>query len=383
MLEFALTTLFWISAGLMLHACVVYPLTLRFFPRRYRAPFDFDGPLPSVAVLIPAYNEKQVIGEKLKNTLALEYPADKLEVIVGSDGSTDNTDKIVIESGDPRVRLVRFEGRNGKPRIINALADVTQADILFLTDANVVITGDFFRFINHFSDKTVAAVGAANEFAVRGRAKVATGELAYHRYVTTIKQLESQIGGFSGLEGAAYAIRKTAWQPLPLVPMNDDIVALYPAILSGGRVAFETDLVAKEDLDDTVRDEFKRRIRMGILNWGTVACCPGLLSPFRPIVAYTYFSHKVVLWFFPVLMVVALLTNALLARHNSFYFVLFVAQLTLYIASALGGLAAACGLKIPVLYQAFSFVTVMIAFLIGGVRFLLGHGSSVWERSAR
>lgn len=384
MAEIAALAVFWLSTGLMVHTYLLYPLSLKLLPRRYKPPQGDNLYQPTVAVLIPAHNEAKVIAEKLRNTLSLSYPPDKLEVLVGSDGSTDGTDRIVTEIADSRVRLIRLEGRNGKYRVLNSLVSETQADILLLTDANVTISGDFERFIRHLADESVAAVGAANEFMYSGTGiDVGTGERMYHAYMTSVKQLESEIGGFSGLEGAAYAIRRSCWEPLPLVPMNDDIVSCYPALVNGKRIVFETGLIAAEVCSNTVGSEFRHRVRMGTLNWGTLTCCPVFLSLTRPIVAYTFFSSKVIQWIFPVLMIAAFAANAVLARASEFFSALFAAQVFIYALSALGGLIALIGFRIPILYQLFSFVAIMAAFLIGGLRYLGGAGSAVWDRSAR
>lgn len=385
MSEIVWAILFWTSLGLMLHTYVLYPLTLRILPTRFKTPPIDGNYLPSIAVLIPAYNEGTVIAEKIKNSLGLAYPIDKVEILIGSDGSTDDTDQIVNNFADPRVRLIRFEGRNGKPCILNSLVSQTQADILLLTDANVMISSsDLRQFVRHFQDETVTAVGAAKEIVIRGSGDaVGKGEHTYHRRMTDIKRMEAAIGGFSGLSGAAYAILRRDWRPLPLVAMNDDIVSLYPAILRGKRVAYEPEVVAVECSGETVSEEFHRRIRIGVSNFRTLLLCRELLSPSRPIVAYTFFSNKVIHWFFPLLMLCALATNAIIAVNSDFYKALLGVQLLGYGVAVLGGLGALVGIRLPFFYQIFSFVAIMFAFLIGGVKFIRGSASSVWERSAR
>lgn len=367
----------------MVHTYATYPISLMFLPKRNRRNQLQNRPLPTVAVVIPAYNEEAIIREKLHNTLGLDYPQEKIEVLVGSDGSTDDTDRVVQSFEEPRIKLFRFEGRNGKSRILNLLAEESHADVMLLTDANAMISGDFPRFMQHFTNDDVAAVGAANLFAVRSISGVDTGERLFHLSKAAIKKIESDVGGFSGLEGAAYAIRKSAWKPLPLLAVNDDIVSLCPAVLNGHRIVFESALIATEALEETVLVEFKRRIRMGMLNWGTITHCKELLSIKRPLVAYTFFSSKVIQWIFPVLMILALFSNIMLIDSGPIYRTLILVQLTFYAAAGTGGLGALIGLKIPILYQMFSFLAVMTAFLIGGFRFLAGHGTSVWERSAR
>jgi poly-beta-1,6-N-acetyl-D-glucosamine synthase len=373
--------IFWLCAAAMLHTYVTYPLSLRLFRRRCAVPPTMpDDVWPRVSILIPAYNEEKVIGAKIENLLALDYDPAKVEILVGSDGSTDLTDAIVKSFSDVRVKLIRLSGRNGKPGVLNELAKHAAGDVLVLTDANVIIRTDFFRaLIRHFSDPHVAGVVAVKEIRA---ARATEGERTYAAFSSWLKNLEAAIGGFSGAYGSYYAIRREWFRPLPLVAMNDDILALYPAVQAGYRAAFEPSAVGFEDAATTLRDEFSRRIRIGASNFRTLQLCRGLIWPPFRTVAYTFFSHKILRWYFPFFMLGALLSNIFLL-HSPTYRATGIVQAAGYACAALGGLGAALNLRLPVLYKSFYFLALNIALFAGWFANRFNTRKAVWERTTR
>ncbi|MBU1921157.1 glycosyltransferase, partial [bacterium] len=202
--------IFWICAAAMVHTYVTYPLSLKLFRHRFSKPPAFaDGEWPAVAVLIPAYNEEAVMGNKIRNSLELEYEAGKLEVLVGSDGSTDRTNEIVKSFDDPRIRLIELGGRNGKTGVLNHLVKATTAEILVFTDANVEIESDALRkLIRHFADPLVGTAGAGKYIRVPQGADEVKGEAIYADIVNRLKKTESDIGGMSGGLGSLMAMRR-------------------------------------------------------------------------------------------------------------------------------------------------------------------------------
>lgn len=376
---------FWLCVGAMLHTYVLYPLTLRLFPRRYAKPPEMpENGWPRIAVLIAAYNEEQVIRRKIENTLALDYPPDKMEVLIGSDGSTDRTNEIARGIQDPRVRLYVYEGRNGKPGVLNRLVKETTADVLVMTDANVRIEPTTFRnLIRHFADPGVAGVAAAKAILKSGgKQGIAPLEHRYAAVTASTRSLEGAVGGYSGTLGAYYAMRRELFQPFPLVAMNDDILSLYPAVAAGKRVAYEPTAIAYEDSGSSVREEFRRRIRIGASNFKTLELCHDLLRPSRGMVAYSFFSHKVLHWYFPFFMLLALLTNALLL-HFPFYRTFFEVQAVGYGIALLGWLASCLGIRVPLAFNLYYFVAMNIALFCGWWANRRRSRSAVWEPTAR
>lgn len=373
--------IFWLCAAAMLHTYITYPLSLRLFRRRYADPPQVpDDAWPCVTVLVAAYNEEKVIGRKIENLLALDYDSDKLEILIGSDGSTDRTDEIVRSFSDTRIKLIRLPGRSGKPGVLNELVGHATGSVLVPTDANVTIRPETFRnLIRHFHDARVAGVVAVKEIRAAGATE---GERMYAAFASRLKQLEAGIGGFSGAYGSYYAIRREWFRPLPMVAMNDDILTLYPAIKAGYRVAFEPSAVGYEDAAATLSEEFSRRIRIGASNFRTLQLCRGLIWPPIRTVAYTFFSHKILRWYFPFFVLGILLANIYLLRLP-FYRITGLFQAAGYACVAAGGLGAALKLRLPVLYKGFYFVALNAALFIGWFANAFNTRRAVWERTTR
>lgn len=372
--------LFWLAFGAMLHTYFIYPFTLRYFKRRYSPPRGFkEGEWPTVALLIPAYNEEAVIGRKIDNCLALDYDPAKLEILIGSDGSTDKTSEIVRSFTVPRLKFFEFRGRKGKPGILNRLVQETKADILVMTDANVKIEPTTFSaVIRHFADPDVAGVATVKRITNREASDVSAAEDAYALHMSHLKELEAAVGGFSGAVGAYYAMRREWFHPFPLVAMNDDIVSLYPAVLAGKRVAFEPRAIGWEDGGSSVEMEFKRRTRIGASNFKTLELCRKLVHPSRGIVAYTFVSHKVLRWTFPFLMIVAFYSN-LAVLHTRVGQLLFAGQVIAY-AIALIGLV---GSKWSLANRLYYFVAMNAALFVGWFAYKFGTRTAVWEPTER
>lgn len=386
MSEFALFLLFWLSAGLMLFTFFGYPLTLRLLEKRFATPPQMpDGCWPRVAVMIPAYNEEAVIERKVLNCLEQDYPQDKLTVYVGSDGSKDRTDEIVNAIQDPRAKLIRLGGRNGKPLVLNQLFETTQdAEIVVISDANILWDNQALKMAcRHFADPNVGVV-SAGRYALSERAdELALEEQQYTAHENSLKTLESHVGGMSGGLGMLLAIRRELYRPFPPGSANDDTTPMIWAVLAGKRAVWEMESKAYERSGQSFREEFRRRIRIGVGNYQTLFRYPSILNPRYGIAAYTFFAHKVIRWLFPFLMILALATNLVLADHP-LYLLLLYGQLALYGIAFIGGFFVAAHLRVPPITSLFHFVAMNAALLWGFFRFLKqGNRRFVWEPTAR
>lgn len=386
MIELLLQILFWLCVGLIVHTYLLYPLTLRLFPHK----FDLDPPelsdddLPTVALMIAAYNEEKVIGRKVENGLELDYPAGKLEILIGSDGSSDRTDEIVKSYADARVKLVRLGGRNGKPMVLNKLVETTQADVVVITDSDVLLDRSCMRLLaRHFNDRNVGVASASRWVLPDPSAALSQEEQRYAEHINQLKTLESRVGGGSGGLGICLAMRRTLYQPFVPGSANDDTTPMLWAAAAGLRSVWDMRAKAFEHAGQTFGEEFRRRIRIGAGNFQTLFRYLGILAPRFGLMAYTYCSHKVVRWVFPFLMIGAFVTNALLAGHEPYRIMLFV-QATIYAVAALGGILVALRIKLPPVTSLFHFVALNVALLLGFFRYLKqGNRKFVWEPTAR
>ena len=376
--------LFWLSFGAMLHTYLLYPLTLRFFRRRFRTPPEFKtSEWPTVALLIPAYNEEAVIGRKVENALALEYEPGKFEILVGSDGSTDQTNEIVRSFDDSHLRLIELPGRSGKTGVLNRLVSETQAGIIAISDANVILEpGALTKLVRHFADKTVGVVNGGKYILIPAGAESVRGEALYGAYENSLRTLESEVGGMSGALGSLMALRRELYQPYDRGAINDDTVPAIWAVLAGYRQVHDPAAKAIEESGTSIREEFRRRVRIGAGNFQTLFRYRRMLHPRFGIAAYTYFSHKVLRWIFPFLMIITLLANLFLLDRVLYQF-LFMGQVIFYFAALLGWLGDLIGSRLPTVTSIYHFTAMNVALLGGFFVYRRGIKSAAWERTER
>lgn len=384
MLIYVAVVLFWCCVGAMVHTYFLYPLTLRLLPRRrIKAESFADGEWPTVAVLVPAYNEERVIASKVENSLAIDYEPGKLEVIVGSDGSTDRTNEIVRSIGDSRLKLLELEGRNGKPIVLNRLAESTQADILVFTDANVSIDKEALKkIVRHYADPDVGCVCCGKHVIVPEGSTAVEAEAVYAESVTKLRALESRAGGMSGGLGSCLSVRRELYQPLHADSLCDDMVPPITTVLAGRRSVFEPEAHVYEDAGATVGIEFRRRVRSGAANYQILFRYARVLKPRCGVPAYTYFSHKVLRWIFPWLMIGAFAANMILLGRG-FYNLVMAGQIVFYGGAMIGGLGHVLRMRMPMLSTLFHFVVMNLALLCGFFVYLRGIKTAVWEPTAR
>ena len=308
--------IFWLCVVAMFHTYVTYPLSLRLFRRRFAVPPQMPAEAwPRVSILIPAYNEERVIGAKIENLLALDYDPGKMEILIGSDGSTDRTDNIVKSFDNPRVKLIRLAGRSGKSAVLNRLVAEAAGEILIFSDANVMLDRAALKMlIRHFSDPSVGVANGGKYIQIPEGAESVRGEAVYGRYENALRTRESEVGGMSGALGSLMAVRKSLYRPYAAGSINDDTVPSIWAVLAGLRNVHDPEAKAFEESGRSVSEEFRRRIRIGAGNFQTLFRYPQVLRPRYGLAAYTFFSHKVLRWIFPFLMIGALAANLFLLR---------------------------------------------------------------------
>lgn len=332
---------------------------------------------PRVSVVVSAYNEEPVIGERLQNLLALDYPPERLEVLVGSDGSTDGTPAVVAASASPVIGLVAFPHRRGKASVLNDLVAQARGDIVVPTDANTFFHPDAVRALVTALWRRPTACAVVGRLELRS--PTASGNLdgTYWRYETWLKGLESHFGAVLGANGAIYAFRRARYRPLPSRAIVDDF--LVPMIMrrdGGGEVFFVPEARAWETSPASIDHELRRRVRIGAGDLQALLWTWRLLLPWKGMVAFAYFSHKVLRWLGPWLMLTAFVANLFLLDRPFFRW-LFLGQVGFY---GLGVLAPVVGLAA----SAARYFTILNAGLwMGSVRFVLGLQRPFWSTAPR
>jgi biofilm PGA synthesis N-glycosyltransferase PgaC len=369
---------FLVSAGAILYSYALYPLLLAVLPKRRRPALPEPTDWPSVSILISVFNEEKHIAARIENLLALDYPPEKMEILIGSDGSTDRTNELVRKFADRRVTLHAFEQRSGKPSVLNRLVPQARGELLVFSDANAMFARDALKKLaRHFADAGIG--GVCGRLVLHGENK-ATDEGPYWKLETYLKTRESAIDSCLGANGAIYAIRKSCWPGIPDNTFIDDFVIGMRVRERGRRVIYDTEAVATEELPASVAHEMTRRIRIGAGDFQALFLCWRSLLPWRGFHSMAFWSHKVLRWLAPFFMIAALVSNFLLLPHPVFL-VTMILQLLFYALALLGQLTRS---RKFVLFSApYYFVTINLALLFGFFRFITGTQQAAWKRTAR
>lgn len=389
---------FWGSIGALVYSYFVYPLLLmccsasvqlwrdnNFIWRgvRRRSILRFtDEELPAVTVVIAAYNEQSCIAERVANILSQDYPADKLTLLIGSDGSKDNTAEILSGINDPRLTACIFTENRGKVSVLNDLMARVQTEFTVLTDANTVFEPNTIRrLLCHFADPDVGAVCGELQLVDGDSGNNRDG--VYWKYERLLKFHESRINALLGANGANYAIRQSLYQPLPANTIVDDFQIAMDIAHSGFVLKYDPEAIATECSAPTIQDEMGRRIRIGL---GNYQACFQLLWALNPVNGwrfFSYISHKVLRWFAPHLMILVFVSNIFLLQH-SLYSAMWILQWVFYGAALYGYRLHIRGqsLSMPLSIIVF-FVSMNYALLVGFVRYFTTNIQGSWQRTER
>jgi cellulose synthase/poly-beta-1,6-N-acetylglucosamine synthase-like glycosyltransferase len=336
MLEIA----FWLAAGLAVYVYAGYPLLL-WLVRALGGvrPVRQADCTPAVTLVISAYNEAEVIRDKLTNSVRLDYPAEQLEVLVVSDCSSDGTDELVTNFGDPRVRLLRMQQRGGKTVGLNAAVKAARGEIIVFSDANAMYLADAIRkMARNFADPEVGAVVGESTYAA-DEGSSQRSESLYWKYETGIKHLESQLGSTVGGDGAIYAIRRGLYRDMRPDALSDFVNPMQ-IVMSGHRCIYEPQARSVEEAGEGFDVEFRRKVRIVNRAWRATWTLPSLMNPFRfGLFSLELISHKLLRWLMPALMLIAFISNALLLDTHIIYRGTFALQLLLYGLALIGYLA--------------------------------------------
>jgi cellulose synthase/poly-beta-1,6-N-acetylglucosamine synthase-like glycosyltransferase len=329
--------IFWLSLAVPVYAYAGYPVVLLLLGLVIHRPVRKQPFQPSVSLLIPAYNEARIIAQKIRNSLALDYPSDKLEIVVACDGSRDNTPAIALSLADGvRVRVLNYPVNRGKIVILNQSVPELKGEIVVFSDAPAMLYPDSVRqLVANFADPRVGA--ASGKYTVVKAEEVAIGksEDFYWRYETFLKVRESEIASTLGAHGHLHAIRRDLYPYPPPQTINDDYVIPVSVLAKGFRAVYDPTAIVYEEAQEMTG--FGRRIRIVAGNIQQIAEIRGLLAPFRPLPLFFFLSHKVVRLLVPLAMVIALAANLFL-MSSPFYRALFILQVLFYLLATAGSL---------------------------------------------
>lgn len=373
----------YISLAIVVYIYLGYPIVLWILATTFPARQIKKGNIrPKVSLIISCYNEEEVLSEKLRNSLSLDYPRDLLEIIVVSDGSSDRTDEFALAYKSEGVKLIRQEGRLGKTMGLNLAVPQAQGDIIVFSDANAIYeTNALIRLVENFADQTVGYVVGEAQYVDSGCTAASSNEDTYWQYEIFIKKLESRIHSMVGGDGAIYAVRKKLYEQLKSTDINDFVNPLQ-IIAKGYRGIYEPTAVCREEAAGTFNKEFKRKIRIVNRAFTGLLRVSRVMNPFDSgIFSFEIISHKLLRWFAPFFLTIFALSSLTLSFYDFKIFQFFT---TLNIMGVLlglfGFLVADKGKDWPrVLFLPYYFVAVNFASMIGIIKSLRGDVQVTWD----
>jgi cellulose synthase/poly-beta-1,6-N-acetylglucosamine synthase-like glycosyltransferase len=382
-LTFFIELAFWACSLLVIYVYAGYPLLLWALAKCFgttRTP-ALDAELPFISVIIAAHNEESVIAERVENLMAIDYPAERLEVLIASDGSTDRTADIVRSFNSRVVRLLEFKENRGKAAVLNDAVAAAQGEILVLSDANTMMDAQaVLRLARWFSDPQVGVV--CGRLVLVDHVSGGNADGLYWKYETALKRWEARLGALLGANGAIYAIRKTLYPHLShKIAVDDFVIPLLAHIESGARIEYEGDAVAYEETPAEISSEFARRSRIGAGGFQSLSLLWPLLNPLRGWIALSFASHKLLRWMCPFFLLGALLASG--AGTGMLFRMALAAQLALYIVALSGYVWPKLGSIYKIAKLPTMFAAMNLALLVGFFTWAAGRQSGVWARTAR
>ena len=390
-----LKVLFWICIFLVFYTYLGYGVLLwllvkikRIVRGRPTLPdLPADDALPDVTFLVCAFNEQDVVDQKIENTRLLDYPREKLHLMWVTDGSTDDTNQRLAQY--PDVQVVFTPERRGKTAALNHGLSLVTTPITVMTDANTMVNAEAIRHIVRcFQDPKVACVAGEKRVIARHESQTAAqGEGLYWRYESTLKKLDSELYSAMGAAGELNAIRTALYQPMPENALLDDYVMSMRMVDAGYRIAYTPDAYAMEYGSADLAEESKRKRRIAAGGLQSTWWLLGMLNPFRRfVVAFQLLSHRVLRWTITPCALMALIPlNVLLVFMNAgtVYTVCWLLQLLFYVAAFLGWWLSQHGRKNKLLYVAYYFLF-MNFNVFRGMHYLRTHqGGGAWEKARR
>lgn len=377
---------FWTCITLMGYAYAGYPVLVFLASRIRPKPIRRGEIEPTVTILITAYNEEDAIREKLENTLRIEYPRNKFEILVASDGSTDGTDKIVREFEDRGVKLFRKEGRVGKTETQNAAIERATGEIVLFSDATTAYRPDVFRTVlPYFADESVGCVAGRLIYVDEEDTNVGKGAQSYWGYETAIKVAESKTCSLIGASGCLYAVRRSAYQPLYPEACSDFLIctSLYR---QGLRSVFAPEAVCTEETNRDAVHELNMRVRVISQTYTDLWRNRDMLNPFKSgFFAIELISHKLLRYSVPFILFAAYLASIVLATQSPVYMLILALQSAFYGTAAIGWIVERMGRRSGFLAMPLYFVLANLASVVAFYKFLRGETYARWEpiRDAR
>jgi poly-beta-1,6-N-acetyl-D-glucosamine synthase len=387
----AILYLFWISLGILVYTFLGYGLILIVFTSiRGSKPTTPDNvsndDLPEVTLVVAAYNEEDFAKQKAKNSLALNYPKEKLSFFFVTDGSTDKTEEIFRSF--PEISVFHEPQRRGKIHAVSRVMEKVSTPVTVFTDANTFLNKDaIFLMVRHYQDKTVGGV-AGEKLIYQSTHENASGagEGLYWKYESFLKRKDAELYSIVGAAGELFSIRTSLFEKPGEDIIIEDFYMSMRIAARGHRFAYEPAAVATESSSVSVSEEWKRKVRICAGAFQAMSKLLYLMNPFRyGVLSFQYVSHRVLRWTFaPLALISFFISNLIVAsRGSAFYSSTLVLQVAFYLLALLGFFLQNKRIKVRGFFVPYYFVVMNAAVFAGFWRFLKGRQSVVWERAER
>lgn len=383
---------FWISIFLIVYTFVGYGFVLYLLVKikgLFIKSFVFrtDAVLPSVTIMVAAYNEEDIIEEKIRNTLALAYPKDKLQLIFITDGSSDQTAARV--SNFQEITLLHQDLRAGKMAAIKRAIPLITGEITVFTDANTFLNETAINeLVKHYQNPKVGAVAGEKRILVEAAADASSaGEGFYWKYESKLKKLDYELYSNVGAAGELFSIRTALYQPVESDTIIDDHMIAMRIAENGYIIAYEPSAYAMETASADVKEELKRKIRIAAGGIQSILRLKKAANPFhQPVFTFQYISHRVLRWtIVPFLLILVFILNGIIALTIPavFYQVLFALQVLFYLLSITGFYFEQRNIRVKALFIPYYFCIMNYAVLAGILKYYNKNQSAAWEKSKR
>ncbi|MEM1408489.1 MAG: glycosyltransferase family 2 protein [Bacteroidota bacterium] len=382
---------FWLALIIIFYTYLGYGILLiiiikikRLLRSSERPKFNFEE-LPAATLIIACYNEADLLDEKVKNTLSLRYPKDRLEIFFVTDGSDDNSAEL-LEKYDG-IQVFHKNKRAGKIAAVNRAIDHVKTPIVAFCDANTYLNEDaMVNLVRHYKDDKVGAVAGEKTIYQGDKENAASsGEGAYWKYESALKKMDSELCTVVGAAGELFSVRTNLYEKVDHSIIIEDFYLSMRIVEKGYRTVYEPDAFAMETGSASVKEEEKRKVRIAAGGIQSVVKLAGLLNPFKyGVVTFQYVSHRVLRWTLtPLLLPLVLVLNIMLFNVHAIYEILLYAQVLFYILSLLGYLLQGRKIKFKSIFIPYYFSFMNWAVYRGFLRYIGGKQSAVWEKAKR
>jgi cellulose synthase/poly-beta-1,6-N-acetylglucosamine synthase-like glycosyltransferase len=381
-MQTAVSALFWLSIAVIFLVYLAYPVVL-WVLGRLRQRRVHKGPVfPTVSIVISAYNEEEHIGKTIENKLGLDYPEDRMELVVISDGSTDRTEEIVRKYVGKRVKLLIQPERQGKTVALNRAVAEARGEIVVFSDANSIYERSAVRMlVENFADEQVGYVTGQMVYVDRRGTLIGQGCSAYMRYENALRVLETRVGSVVGVDGGIDAVRRSLYEPMSPAVLPDFVLPLR-VVERGFRVVYEDRALLKEDSLTQASDELKMRVRVILRSLHALWRMRVLFNPFRSrdaVFSFQLFVHKLLRYWVGFLQLAALICNAWLWDVSLLYRVLFLMQLVFYGLAVSGAGSKRWGERFMLARLAYYACLLNYAAVVASLKFLQRKQAVVWQ----